>query len=352
MKKLVALLLAFSLVLAMAGCSGKTSGEDIDKKKDILTDKKDGEKQEQKQEEQHEEQAAPEAVNEGDELDDETKLKIKSYMYIALSNRLLELADQLNDYFLVVEPQDEFAFTDQTTYSYKYGIGPFNTDALDDAVFLANEKPAMEPLDELTLKIEPSTRELMNVFSDMYSCYDFADDQYAKAKDMHKRIMAVLDDFYALADTYLYECSVLSEKLAAESEQKALENGNIIFYSSSHMITLCKELFRVCEEKGVDDSNLTSLDLSAIQPILDEMHQTFDQYTAAVNDKNQLMKESLAGPPINYFTSLMGTIDFMTDIIKSGRGNPDPGALGSLVHINEVLNDFIDDYNRVEWSAD
>ena len=350
MKKLVALLPAFSLILAVAGCSEGYTGKDIDKKKDILTGQKDGDKQEEK--EKPEEQRTPVEVYKPSEPDDETKLKIKAYTYIAFSNEILELAEDLDEYFLVVEPQEEFAFTAQNTYDYKYGIGPYNTDMLDNAVTLAKEEPALDPLDELTLKIEPYARELMDVFSDMYSCYDFADGQYAKAKEMHKRIVAVLHDFYEQADAYLYECGELSDKLAQESEQKALEDGNIIFYSSSHMITLCKELFRVCNEKGIDDSNLTSLDLSAVQPIIDEMHQTFDQYTAAVNDKNQLMKESLAGPPINYFTSLMSTIDFMTEIIKNGGSNPSPGALGSLGHINEVLNDFIDNYNRIEWTAD
>lgn len=272
---------------------------------------------------------------------------VKYNIYVEMNNEIVEVLDNLYSYYEVVEYADKFAFVPDTPYEYKYDISPFDSSLVDDALLVAEMEPAFETLDDLTVQIAEPMRALMDTFDDIYSCYDFSDNQYAKAKEFHAIIQANVDTFESLAYTYMDAVSQLAVERTAAEEQKMLDEGRTIIYNASHAITVTQKLLDECYQQGVYDDNIQDLDLTPIYPLQEELTATVDAYNAAVADKNQLMAESLSGSPMYSLESLVQAVDWMVMQVESGSPISDPGReyLGGIIHIEVVLSDCIDDYN-------
>lgn len=272
---------------------------------------------------------------------------VKYNIYVEMNNEIVEVLDNLYSYYLVVEYADEFAFVADTPYEYKYDISPFDSSLVDDALLVAGMEPAFETLDDLTVQIAEPMRALMDTFDSIYSSYDFSDNQYAKAKEFHAIIQANVDAFESLAYTYMDAVDVLAVERTAAEEQKMLDEGRIIIYNASHAITVTRELLNECYEQEVYDDNIQDLDLTAIYPLHDELTATVEAYNAAVEDKNQLMAESLSGSPMYNMDKLLQAVDWLVQQAESGTTVSEPGraSLGSILYVEEVLGDCIDNYN-------
>ena len=92
---------------------------------------------------------------------------------------------------------------------------------------VAEMEPVYETLDALTLEVAEPMRTLMDTFSDIYSCSDFADNQYAKAKEFHSAVQANAVSFADLAYQYMDAISVMGRERTEEEEQSMLENGRL-----------------------------------------------------------------------------------------------------------------------------
>ena len=272
---------------------------------------------------------------------------VKYNIYVEMNNEIVELLESLDNYYQVVEYADEFAFVADSPYSYQYGISSFDTELLDDALMVAEMEPAFEPLDDLTVQIAEPMRALMDTFSDISSCYSYADDQYAQPKEYHAVIQAKVDAFDALAYDYMDAVAEVAVERTAAEEQKMLDEGRLIIYNASHAITVTQKLLDECYQQGVYDDNIQDLDLTPIYPLQQELTATVEAYNAAVADKNQLMAESLSGSPMYSLESLVQAVDWMVMQVESGSPISDPGRdyLGGIIHIEVVLSDCIDDYN-------
>lgn len=280
------------------------------------------------------------------EIDPETMDHIKFNIYVMLNNEIVEVLDDLDEYYLVVADEEEFALLPDSQYTYKYGISPYNLDVLEDASVVVDMEPVYDGLDDLTRQILEPMEALMTTLDSIYSCYDFADNQYAKAKEFHKEIQANVGKFAELAYPYMEQIAQMGRERRAAEEQLMKDNGELIVYSVSHMITLVRNLLDECVAQNVYDENLSELDLTAIRPIYEQMLATAQMYDEAVADKDQLMKESLSIPPMDgLMEGMCSAVEWMIDQAQSGEPLPSPGCLGSLEHVEEVLGTCIDRYN-------
>lgn len=285
------------------------------------------------------------------EYDEETMRLVKYNIYIEMNNYMVEMLDILDDYYSVVEYADEFAFVADSEYTYKYGVHSLNSSIVDDAVSVATMEPSFDKLDELALQIADPMRNLMDTFSDIDHSYDFADNQYEKAKEFHKIIQENVETFGELSYEFMDEVSIMGAEQIAIDEQRMLDEGMLITYNCSHMITVTQALLNECYAQDVYDDNITELDLTNIKPLYDELAATVAAYEEAVNDKNQLMKESLSdsAPFSGLPNSLLQSVEWMIKQVESQQPIEDPGReyLGGIIHIEEVLSTVIDRYNTV-----
>lgn len=285
-------------------------------------------------------------------LDEETMEILKYNIYIELYNTIVEIMEDLNNYFLVVDTADEFRFRDDTQYSYGYGIRGFNMDAVEDAETVYNMEPAYETLDSLVADMLPSMREIMETFDAIDdSEYSYEENQYQQPKENHVRLMACLEEFSAYASEYMKQVDIIADEKSEAREAQMLEDGQMIMYYYSHMITLASDILDEIYDQGIDDYNLTELDLTPVYPMFEEMQETAAAYDEAVSDNNQLMLESLSERQVyaGNWNSLLQAFEWMIKQVESGVPYEDPSSeyLGGLQHIYVVLSDKVDSYNGI-----
>ena len=355
-EKWTALLLALSLLVS-AGCSSSGLKEQ-DKDSGGAADASGEADGEDRSEELTAEPAAdenqPEASGEAgqEELDPEMVDRVKYNVYVEMNNEIVDVLDTLYSYYEVVEYAEEFALIPDSQYTYKYNISPYNTDLLDDAAYVAALEPAYETLDELTLQIVTPMRMLMDAFSDIYHDYDYAADQYAKPKEYHKAIQGNAAVFEELAFQYMDAVELLSIERVEADEQKMQEEGRLLAYGFSHAITTVKKITAACYEQEVDDYNLLELDLEPIRPLYQELLDTIAAYKALAEDPNQLMAESITADGAYHYGTQMDrmaeALEWMIGQVENQSLASEPGRsyLGSLMFVNEVLSDCIDQYNE------
>lgn len=321
----------------LTGCSGQTAGKEEEDRK-ITTAAEETE-------------SSGEETAEEPDIDPETMDIIKYNIYVEMNNYMIEVLDNLDNYYMVVEYADDFSLVPDSGYNYKFGISYLNTDIVDDALTVASMEPAYETLDGLAKEVAEPMRALMEGFNKISDSYDFADNQYAKAKEFHKEIQENVDSFDALAFEFMDEVKAIGNERVAANEQKMLEEGNLIIYNCSHAITIGNQILDECYAQGVNDANITELDLTNIRTLYDELAATVASYDEAVSDSSQIMKESLSNsaPFDGLLNSLLQSVEWMMKQVESGQAIENPGSdyLGGTVHIQSVLSQCIERYNAV-----
>ncbi len=285
-------------------------------------------------------------------LDEETMDIVKYNIYVKLNNTIVEILDDIDHYFLVVDTAEEFRFRDDAEYSYGYQIKGFNLDTVEDAELVYNVAPAYETLDGLVEKILPSMREIMETFDAIDdSEYTYEQNQYQQPKENHARLMACLEEFTTYAYEYLDQLDIIADERSAAREAKMLEEGKLIVYNFSRMLTISSQILDEIYDQGIDDYNLTELDLTLIYPLFEEMQETEAAYDEAVSDNNQLMMESLSSRQVyvDDWNSLIQAFEWMIKQVESGVPYEDPSGeyLGGLKHIYVVLSDKVNRYNSI-----
>ena len=337
LKKCMAVLLMLALVLS--GC-GKKAEESPEKTKPQAP----------------KEEAAPEpeedTSSEEDEIPPEQMDLIKYNYYVELNNDIVEIVDSINYYYEVVDYTEEFSLLPDTGLTYGYRVYGKNTDILDDCLQLADMEPSYGEMDTLVKDMAEPLRALMETFSDISDSYDYADNQYQKAKEYHAIVYANADAFMELGYEFMDAIDEMGTARVEEEEEQMKAEGNLIIYNASRAISIGREVQNVAYDQGVNDENLTDLDLTEIKALYDELVAVVADFDAATADNDQLIKESLSNsrPFDGLYDSLIQALEWMIKQVESGT-LPDlsgSGApLGSLGHFSYVLGQCIDRYNSV-----
>ncbi len=285
-------------------------------------------------------------------LDAETMDLVKYNIYVELNNTAVEALNNISNYFLVVDTAEAFQLREDAQYSYCYRIIGLDTDILEDAELVCKMDPVYETLDGLVEEMLPSMREIMETFNAIDdSEYTYEQNQYQQPKENHARLMACLDEFTGYVYRFLDEMDLIADERNEEQEAKMREEGRLIIYHFSHMLTVSAEILDEIYAQGIDDYNLTELDLTPIYPLFEELEATAAAYDVAVSDNNQLMLESLSNRQVyaGSWKSLLDAFEGMIKQVESGVPYEDPSReyLGGLQHIYEVLSDRVDDYNGI-----
>ncbi len=284
------------------------------------------------------------------EIDLETMELIKYNIYIELNNYVVDVLNNIDSYYLVVNNADEFSMIQDSGYSYGYDITSLSTDILDNAQVVAEMEPAFEELDDMVLQLIDPMRTMMEIFNSISNSKDFADNQYAKAKEYHVTIQENAKYFYSLGVTYMDAVDVLADERVAAEEAQLLADGKLITYNSSHAITIANEIIDECYKQGVTDANIEELELEPVRALYDELVATVEAYNAAVSDSKQLKKESLSNSALfdDLLNKLAEAVEHMIQQSESGKNIEDGSApSGSINFVYEVIAECIERYNSV-----
>lgn len=277
---------------------------------------------------------------------------IKYNYYVELNNDIVEVIDSIGYYFEVVGDQEEFTLLPDTGLTYGYRIYGKNTDIVEDCLMLADMEPVYDELDPLIKEMAEPLMDVMETLSNISNSYDYADNQYQKAKEYHAVIYASADKVVDLGYQFMDAIAAMGEEKIAEEEQKFLDEGRLIIYNASHALTIGKQILNVIDAQGITDETITDLDLTEIRPLYDELVKTVADFDAATSDNDQLIKESLSNsrPFDGLYESQIQALEWMMKQVESGRPLDLSGSgapLGSIGHFSEVMGKCIDRYNSV-----
>ncbi len=299
------------------------------------------------------EDASPEDENSGEsEYTPEEMDLIKYNYYVDLNNDIVEILDSIDYYFWVVEDAEEFSLIPDSGYTYGYQIYGVNSDIIDDCLQLADMDPDYGELDSLVKEMAEPLRVLMDTFLEINGSYDYADNQYQKAKEYHAAIYGVIDTFLPLGEQYMDSMSALGDSKTAEEEAQMKAEGRLIIYNASRAISIGGQIMDVIYDQDVTDENITDLDLTEINNLYQELVTVVGEFDAATADTEQLVKESLSNstPFDGLYDSLIQALEWMIKQVESGQPLDLSGSgapLGSIGHFSETLDKCIDRYNSV-----
>ena len=170
--KLTAVLLA--LALALTGCAGGAdgSGKPSDSSSEPLAEPPAASVPDQSQEEE-ENPFTPEEMD-----------MIKFNYYVELNNDLVDILDSMEYYFQVVDYQEEFSLLPDTGLTYGYRVYGKNTDIIEDCLYLADMEPSYGEMDQMVKDLAGPLEAVMDACSSISGSYDYADNQYQKAKEI------------------------------------------------------------------------------------------------------------------------------------------------------------------------
>lgn len=336
--KAVALMLVLALVLS--GCGGKKT-VDADKTKP-----------EQPEQEAEAEEPEEDTSSEEDEIPPEQMDIIKYNYYVTLNNELVEVMDSLEYYFEVVDYTEEFSLLPDTGLTYGYRVSGQNTDTLETCVMLADMDPDYGEMDDLVLEMAEPLYTVMETLSDISGSYDYADNQYQKAKEYHAVIYENAATIMDLGGQFLDAIAVMGEAQFEEEEAKMKEEGRLIIYNSSRAITISGQILKEIDAQGVTDENINDMDLTEIRKLYDELVTVVADYNTAVADNDQLIKESLSNsaPFDGLLDGLVSALEWMMKQVESGQPVDMSGSgapLGSIGHFSYVRGQCIERYNSV-----
>ena len=277
---------------------------------------------------------------------------IKYNYYVDLNNDIVDILDSIGYYFEVVEYAEEFSLLPDTGLTYGYRVYGKNSDTIDDCLYLADMEPSYGEMDTLIKEMAEPLRAVMDTFLEIGRSYDYADNQYQKAKEYHAVIYGAADTVAELGYQYMDAIAEMGEAKMAEEEERMKEEGMLIIYNSSRGISIGKEILNEIARQGISDETLTELDLTEIRNLHDELVAVVADLDAATADNDQLIKESLSNsrPFDGLYDSLIQALEWMIKQVESGQPvdlSHSGAPLGSIGHFSETLSKCIERYNSV-----
>lgn len=304
------------------------------------------------EEEAESEESVGYADGEDTEISPEQMDFIKFNYYVELNNDIIDILDDINYYYEVVDYTEEFSLLPDSGLTYGYRIYGKNVDTLEDCLLLADMEPDYGELDELVKEMAEPLRNLMVAFSDISGSNDYADNQYQKAKEYHEVIYRDAELFGPLGYEYLDAIAQMGDARTAEEEAKMKEDGLLIIYNASRGISIGRQVLDEIYSQGITDENITQMDLTRIKELYDELVAVVSDFDAATADNDQLIKESISNsrPFDGLYDALIQALEWMIKQVESGQPLDLSGSgapLGSIGHFSETLSKCVDRYNSV-----
>lgn len=344
-KSITAICLAASVVIALSGCQNKPAA----------TTDKDAAAESQK--------SAGETTGEdasADSEDDETDMDLYNG-YVEVYNLITgQMVESLNSYFKYVPNQAEFAPVDPEYWCLS--VSSYELESLENTNTLIAAKSEKTDLDRSFEALYPVIKDLagaINEVADYTDMKSYADDDYAKGKELHARIIADYPQYETLSSSYL---SAADPFFAAEDEkslQKFKDNGQDMSYALNVAMSTAQDIQAAIYNQNIYDGAILTLDTAALQPLYEQYIKDLDACTAVYGQPDKLAKETFdpESPYLEQCISAMKDAKVsLTDIFKRVADqtpledyelNSAFAADGTIAKFDENVSAMIDAYNQL-----
>lgn len=284
--------------------------------------------------------------------------------YVDLYNSMVSgsLSSRVSDYFDGVQEQEEFATLEDGRY-ISYGFSEYDYELLDKAQAQAEAGTGYEALDAAAAVLCPAAKQVMELL-DSAAAYGkqqgYADDDYAKAREIHAEFYPALSQYYDRAGAFSGELLTVGEERRQAELQMLRDEGYTLRAGMMELLDTADEIMeKFYEQETISSENITELDLTEIRPLYDKLAEQTAQVLKDSEDQEEIEKEGF-DPSFNRvsdFADDAAALKVSLQEIISRVEENDPlseielqmGDMteGSLEKWMSSYNDLIDTYNRL-----
>lgn len=215
--------------------------------------------------------------------------------YVAFGNLMSGRVEEVLDlYFQGVEGKTEFHPIDGGSYiSQSFQSKDYNV--LNIASIYAGQGTKYKEVDEAIQKLAPVLESMMRILDEAALLGQeggITNENYDKAKDIHKRLIPVLSTYDELRPS-LYKAIRAMTKFEQEKDlQRYQSNGmKIRYYALSLLMKKSEIMTLLSGQENISDANLLSLDTTELQEKYEEFIELFQAFNALPKDKDALIRE-------------------------------------------------------------
>jgi hypothetical protein len=288
--------------------------------------------------------------------DDKLGAKLNPYIE-CINNTSRRVLDSGQRYRSWIDPAKGLTGTEQNVYGL-YEVDDQKT-CIDGIKTSAEAEPRDEEIEKVAADYAAAFGEVQPLIADAYKYYqekNYADDKFAKGKELHPKLEAALDKF-AEADTKL-RTAVQSRNDALqqrELERVEKEEGRKLLFHTKNVMARAKSLV---EASNIPDWKV--LDLAKYEPV-------FEEFEKALDECEKYSKEHKAETDsITMFSSFTGdATEFKMaakELIRRKRDNKEyndsdkmwlessPERVeGHPAKVSQTYNDLVSTSNSLNW---
>ncbi|WP_010500140.1 YiiG family protein [Paenibacillus elgii] len=295
----------------------------------------------------------------------EETMEIEKYnAYVQLNNYMTGRLDQvLTRYFEKLGDGEQpiigkhFSFT-------MLSISANDKSALNKQFGYAEKTPAFPTVDPAVVKLKPVMNELVAILSEAHDYYEtkgYVDDNFAKSKELHTKIVKAVDGYYAASGEFLKAMASMGAERRQQNLKKYQDNDEQIRYNALKFLIDAEALSAEMEEQGVTAKNILDLDMGKFKPKYDVLVEDLKNLTQLSQDEKWAKKERLRSDLVEDYVDEAKEVKVAaSEIIERVNKKREVDELdlsnrfflenrdGTPEQFNMKLRDAIKEYNRLK----
>ncbi|MDO3675710.1 YiiG family protein [Paenibacillus ehimensis] len=222
--------------------------------------------------------------------------------YIGLSNYLTQWLDKTFEmYFKEFGGEEEIRIRKNFTGFNTMPVLPGHKDDVDKALAFASKEPSYQAADESVKALAPKLKELMETTGEMQTYYQnkaYAEDEFAKGKELHKKLLVQFNEVSDLADKFFADFAVITEQRKKEDLEELKKSDMLIRFHAMSIVNRAQDIQKTFDKAGVTDDNVLDFDANQYAELYKLLTEDIDKFTELSKDKERLKKEKVQIVPV------------------------------------------------------
>ncbi|WP_442603104.1 DUF3829 domain-containing protein [Paenibacillus sp. KN14-4R] len=234
-------------------------------------------------------------------------------------------------------------------------------DQVEEALAYTSKKPSFGAADESMKILLPKMKEYLNTINEVDTYYRskaFAEDNFAKGKELHKKFYAMYNEYRDLADKFFIDFSEIEKKRQQVDLEKLKKADYLVRYYAKSIVIKAKEIQSDFALAKVNDSNILDFDANKYKERYDSLTEDMNKFLEYAKDKSRLEKEGI-GSLWRFDGAIPEVKASATDIMQvlqtksTNLNKPSDGkvksreTIGYLENYNKKVSNLISCYNNM-----
>ncbi|MFD0713009.1 DUF3829 domain-containing protein [Paenibacillus sp. GCM10027626] len=169
-------------------------------------------------------------------------------------------------------------------------------DQLDKLESYASSEPSFGAADETMKTLASKVRDFYNTMNEMdtyYRAKSYAEDDFAKGKELHKNFSAQYNAYIGATITLFKDMREITEKKEQEGLQELKDNDYLLRYYAKSIVMKAKGIQQDFIAAAIDDSNLGEYDAVKYKASYEALTEDITSFLDCAKDKERKKKEGI-----------------------------------------------------------